>query len=78
MNNTELNQFSQLFWSKEASALFMASLQWDSNELEMRLKSPYPLIFPLPIRPDDSNTIVYQPERQFIKKVDNDTEPADK
>jgi len=44
----------------------MAALQWDANELEARLKSPYPLIFPLPIRPNDCKQPVYPPNRPFF------------
>ncbi len=73
MNNTQTNQFLQLLWSKEASAFLMATLQWNVTELETRLKSPYPLIFPLPIQPNDCNKPVDLPNRQPIDKAANET-----
>lgn len=60
MNNINPNPFSSPIWSKEAADLIMADLQWKANELETRLKSPYPLLFFYHV---ESNTIE-QPEIQ--------------
>jgi hypothetical protein len=58
-NNIKTDNFSQLLWSKEASDFLMTGLQWDVNALETRLKSPYPLVFPLPIPGFPAPDIVY-------------------
>lgn len=62
MKNINPNQVSYPIWTKEAVAFIMADLQWKANELETRLRSPYPLLFPLPTRPEDIRPIEIQPQ----------------
>lgn len=45
MNNANPNQFANPLWTKDAVVFIMADLRWKANELEARLKSPYPLLF---------------------------------
>jgi hypothetical protein len=57
MNNINPNPFPSPIWSKEVADLIMADLQWKANELETRLKSPYPLLFFYYTQPETESQI---------------------
>jgi hypothetical protein len=44
MNNVNPNWAVNVLWSKEAISLVKAELQWKANDIEIRLKSLYPLL----------------------------------
>jgi len=60
MKNINYNQISYPIWTKEAVALIAADLKWKANELEARLKSPYPLLFLPPTQPENTKPIEIQ------------------
>ncbi len=61
MNNIDRNQIENSLWTKEAIVLIMADLQWKANELETRLRSPYPLPFFYQVQPPEPQPSEIQP-----------------
>lgn len=61
MKNINSSQILYPIWTKEMIAFNMADMQWKVNDLEIRLKSPYPLLFVSPSQPEDVKQIEIQP-----------------
>jgi hypothetical protein len=61
MKNMDSSQTLYPIWTRETIAFIMADLKWKANELETRLKSPYPLLFVSPTQPENIKPIEIQP-----------------